>query len=64
MSRLVIKPEFVVDRKGNKKAVIISYKEYQELLEDLEDLKDIAAREKEQSRLFSDYHKERISKRK
>lgn len=63
MHEVTIKPDFVVDKKGKKKAVIIGYKEFEELLEDLEDLRDIAIREKEPSRPFSEYHKERIRKK-
>ncbi len=63
MQELTIKPNFVVDEKGKKKAVIISYKEFEELLEDLEDLREVVLREKEPSRPFSEYHKERIEKK-
>ncbi len=62
-NKLTIKPEFVVDKKGKRKAVIIDYRDYIELLEDLEDLRDVTVRENEPSRLFSNYHKERIKKK-
>lgn len=41
--------EFIVDEKGRKKAVVISYKAYQELLEDIADLQSIAERRDEKS---------------
>ncbi len=34
------KPEFVTDRKGRKKGVLLDIKSYQKLLSDLEDLED------------------------
>jgi hypothetical protein len=43
--------------------VVLSYEEYKRILEDLEDLRDVAIRQKEPSRLFSDYHKERMKKK-
>ncbi len=39
-----IKPKYLVDEKGNKKAVVLNFKEYEnimELIEDLEDANDI-----------------------
>lgn len=39
--------DFVVDRKGNRKAVILPYREYEGLLEDLADLAVIAERRKD-----------------
>lgn len=39
--------EFIVDEKGRKKAVVMSYKAYQELLEDIADLQAIAERRDE-----------------
>ncbi|GEM_PF-621849 len=39
-----VKPQFIVDQKGKKKAVVLSIKEYEELLEDLEDLSILAKR--------------------
>jgi PHD/YefM family antitoxin component YafN of YafNO toxin-antitoxin module len=45
-----VKPEFIVNKKGNKKAVILSLKEYEnilELLEDFEDANDLLRAERE-----------------
>ena len=39
--------EFVVDRKGKKKGVILPLAEYEQLLEDLHDLAMVAERRKE-----------------
>ncbi|MGB4773917.1 MAG: hypothetical protein WBP45_01980 [Daejeonella sp.] len=33
--------QFIIDEKGNKKAVILPIKEYQKLLDELEELEDI-----------------------
>ena len=35
-----VKPEFIVNKKGDKKAVILSLKEYENILEMLEDFED------------------------
>jgi hypothetical protein len=37
---LMAEPEFVTDRKGRKKAVLLDIKSYQKLLAELEDLED------------------------
>ncbi len=42
-----LKPEFVIDEKGNKKAIILSIEEYEELMEDLQDLAVLAERREE-----------------
>ncbi len=42
-----LKPEFVIDEKGNKKAIILSIAEYEELIEDLQDLAVFAERREE-----------------
>jgi len=45
-----IKPKYLVDEKGNKKAVVLNFKEYEnimELIEDLEDANDILKAERE-----------------
>jgi PHD/YefM family antitoxin component YafN of YafNO toxin-antitoxin module len=52
MPRLVetLAPEFIVNRKGNKKAVVLSVKEYESILkwiEDLEDANDLLKAERE-----------------
>ncbi len=39
--------EYVVDRKGRKKAIIIGIKEYERLLENVADLAAIASRKEE-----------------
>ena len=41
--------EFLVDDKGRKKAVLMSYKAYLELLEDIADLQAIAERKDQES---------------
>jgi hypothetical protein len=38
-----IHPEYIVDEKSNKKAVVITYNEWKKLLEALEELEDIKA---------------------
>ncbi len=40
---------YVVDRRGNKKAIIISLEHYERLMEDLADLSAIATRRNEKS---------------
>lgn len=42
-----LKPEYVIDDKGNKTAIILSIAEYQELMEDLSDLAVLAERREE-----------------
>lgn len=45
-----IKPKYLVDEKGNKKAVVLNFKEYEnimELIEDLEDANDLLKAERE-----------------
>jgi len=41
--------QFVVDAKGRKKAVLLSFDQYQKLLEDLHDLAVVAERREEKS---------------
>lgn len=42
-----IKPEYITDTDGKRKAVILSIEEYEELLEDMEDLAVLAERREE-----------------
>ncbi|GBE01604.1 hypothetical protein BMS3Abin08_01036 [bacterium BMS3Abin08] len=45
-----IKPKYLVDEKGNKKAVVLNIKEYKntmEVIEDLEDANDLLKAERE-----------------
>ena len=45
-----LKPKYLVDEKGHKKAVVLSLKEYEnimELIEDLEDANDLLKAERE-----------------
>jgi len=45
-----VKPKYLVDEKGQKKAVVLSLKEYEnimELIEDLEDANDLLKAERE-----------------
>ena len=41
---MVAKPQYIIDEKGRKKAVVLPIKEYLRLLEDLHDLAIVAAR--------------------
>ena len=41
---MVVKPQYITDAKGRKKAVILPIKEYLRLLEDLHDLAVVAER--------------------
>ena len=41
--------QFVVDAKGRKKAVLLSFDQYQKLLQDLHDLAVVAERREEKS---------------
>jgi len=46
----IINPEYIINKKGNKKAVVLSLKEYKALLgaiEDLEDTNDLLKAERE-----------------
>jgi len=59
----IIKPEYIVNKKGSKKAVILSLKEYEnilELIEDLEDANDLLRAEREATS-FIPYNKFRKS---
>lgn len=38
---MTLKPQFITDSGGKKKAVILSMKEYEHLLEQLEDAEDV-----------------------
>lgn len=42
-----LNPEFITDKEGNKKAVVLSISDFRELMEDLEDLAVIAERKNE-----------------
>ena len=50
-----IHEDFVVDRKGNRKSVILPYREYEGLLEDLADLAVIAERRKDKTISHKDF---------
>ncbi len=50
-----IKEDFIVDRKGNRRAVILPYRKYEDLLEDLADLAVIAERRKEKTISHKDF---------
>jgi len=61
MSRVTetIKPKYLVDEKGQKKSVVLSFKEYKnilELIEDLEDANDLLKAEREATG-FTPYEK-------
>ncbi len=54
-----VKPKYLVDEKGHKKAVVLSLKEYEtiiELIEDLEDANDLLKAEREATS-FTSYEK-------
>jgi hypothetical protein len=54
-----VKPEYIINKKCSKKAVVLSLKEYEnilELIEDLEDANDILRAEREAT-LFTPYDK-------
>ncbi|RZN14110.1 MAG: hypothetical protein EF812_06295 [Methanosarcinales archaeon] len=53
----VLQEQYVVDREGQKTAVIISIDECEELLEDLHDLSIIAGRRDEPTITFEDIKK-------
>jgi len=42
-----LNPEFITDKEGNKKAVVLSISDFRELMEDLEDLAVIVERRDE-----------------
>ncbi len=42
-----LKPEYITDKKGEKKSVLLSVDQFEELLEDIEDLAAIAERREE-----------------
>ena len=44
--------QYIVDTKGNKKAVILSFKRYEQLMEDLHDLAVVAERREEKTISF------------
>ena len=52
-----LQEQYVVDRAGQKTAVILSIGEYEELLEDLHDLSIIAERRDEPTITFEDLKK-------
>ena len=49
--------EYIVDKKGRKKSVILDIKEYEELLEDIESLALIADTKDEPKRSFEEIKK-------
>ena len=53
--------QFVVDAKGRKKAVLLSFDQYRKLLEDLHDLAVVAERREEKSISLSEL-KRRLKK--
>jgi PHD/YefM family antitoxin component YafN of YafNO toxin-antitoxin module len=52
-----IREQYVIDEKGQKKAVIIPVDEYKELLEDIHDLAIIAERRDEPTMTFEELKK-------
>lgn len=58
-----VKPKYLIDEKGHKKAVVLSIKDYEnimELLEDLEDANDLLKAEREATS-FIPYEKFRMT---
>jgi hypothetical protein len=49
--------EYIVDKKGQKKSVILDIKEYEELLEDIESLALIADTQNEPKKSFEEIKK-------
>ncbi len=49
---MAMKVEFVVDEKGRRKSVMMSYRAYLELMEDIADLRTIAERRDEPAEDF------------
>lgn len=52
-----VKPEYIINTKGNKKAVVLSLREYEnilEFIEDLEDTNDLLRAERE-AKAFTPY---------
>ena len=47
--------QYIVDEKGRKKSVIMSYKAYKELIEDLCDVQSINERKDEKSNDFNEF---------
>ena len=43
-----LKEQYIIDREGNKTAIILSIEQYEQILEDLHDLAIIAERRSEQ----------------
>jgi len=52
-----VREQYIVDRNGQKKAVILPVEEYEELLEDLYDLAKIAERRDEPTISFEEIKK-------
>lgn len=50
-----IRQKFIVDAKGNRKAVVLPYRKYQNLLEDLADLAVVAERRKDKTVSHKDF---------
>ena len=50
-----IHEDFIIDRKGRRKAVILPYREYEDLLEDFADLAVIAERRKDKTVTHKDF---------
>lgn len=44
-----LKQKFVIDESGNKKEVVISYRDYERLMEDIHDLTIVAERKDEET---------------
>ncbi|WP_417913993.1 hypothetical protein [Candidatus Electronema sp. JM] len=53
-----LRPKFIVDGKGRKKAVVLPFAAYEKLMEDLADLAAAAERRKEQTVLHAQLLKE------
>ena len=58
-----IHENFIIDRKGKRKSVILPYREYESLLEDLADLAVIAERRKDKTIAHKDFLQELIERK-
>lgn len=61
---MILKPQFIIDFNGKRKAVILSMKEFEYIVEQLEDLEDIrlydeAKKDNGPSIPFEEYKKQR-----
>ncbi len=51
-----VKQEYIIDKKGNKKSVILPFSEWQKILNDIEELDDIRAYDKAKTQKSNPIH--------